>query len=118
MGMRMGQRPRITTEFFSDPCMITLGDDVTIGGSAHIFCHYGGAGHLVIAPVVIGNRATIGQKATIMGDVIIEDGATILAHSVLLPGTRVGAGELWGGVPAKPIPRAEWEHYKTLIEQR
>ena len=104
-----------TTEFISDPCMITLGDDVTIGGSAHVFCHYGGGGHLVIAPVVIGSGATIGQKATIMGDVTIGEGATILAHSVLLPGTRVGDGELWGGVPARPIPRDEWERYKTLI---
>jgi hypothetical protein len=115
MGMRIGRRPRITTEFISDPCMITLGDDVTIGGSAHVFCHYGGGGHLVIAPVVIGSRVTIGLKATVMGDVVIGEGATILAHSVLLPGTRVGAGELWGGVPARPIPREEWDRYKTLI---
>lgn len=115
MGMHMGRRPRITTELISDPCMITLGDDVTIGGSAHIFCHYGGAGHLVIAPVVIGSRATIGLKATVMGDVTIGEDATVLAHSVLLPGTRVGAGELWGGVPARPIPRAEWDRYKALI---
>ena len=115
MGMRMGRRPRITTEFISDPCMITLGDDVVIGGSAHLFCHYGGGGHLVIAPIVIGSRATIGLKATIMGDVTVGDGATVLAHSVLLPGTRVGAGEMWGGVPARHIPRAEWERYKTKV---
>jgi hypothetical protein len=115
MGMRMGRRPRITTEFISDPSMITLGDDVTIGGSAHVFCHYGGAGRLCIAPVVMGDRVTIGQKATVMGDVVIGDGAIILAHSVLLPGTRVGAGELWGGVPARPIPRDEWDRYKALV---
>jgi hypothetical protein len=113
MGMRMGRRPRITTEFFSDPCMITLGDDVTIGGSAHLFCHYGGAGHLVIAPIVIGNRATIGQEATVMGNVTIGEGATVLANTVLLPGTRVGAGERWGGSPARPIPDADWDRYKA-----
>jgi hypothetical protein len=118
MGMRIGRRPRITTEFISDPCMITLGDDVTIGGSAHIFCHYGGSGHLVIAPVVIGSRATIGLKATVMGDVTIGEDATVLAHSVLLPGTRVGPGELWGGVPARPIPRAVWDRYKARIAGR
>jgi hypothetical protein len=115
MGMRMGRRPRIVTEFISDPCMITLGDDVAIGGSAHLFCHYGGAGHLVIAPLIIGSRATIGLMATVMGDVVIGEDATILAHSVLLPGTRVGPGELWGGVPARPIPREEWEQYKALV---
>jgi len=115
MGMRMGRNPRITTECISDPCMITLGDDVAIGGSAHVFCHYGGAGHLVIAPVVIGNRATIGLKATVMGDVQIGDDATVLAHAVVMPGTRVGAGEMWGGVPARPIPRAEWDAYQAMI---
>jgi hypothetical protein len=113
MGMRMGRRPRITTEFFSDLSMITLGDDVTIGGSAHLFCHYGGGGHLVIAPIVIGNRATIGQEATVMGNVVVGDGATILASTVLLPGTRVGAGERWGGSPARPIPDEDWERYKA-----
>lgn len=115
MGMRMGKRPRITTEFISDPCMITLGDDVVIGGSAHVFCHYGGGGYLTIAPVVIGSRATVGLNATVMGDVVIGEGATILAHSVLMPGSRVGAGERWGGVPARPIGPEEWEVYQAVI---
>ncbi len=115
MGMRMGRRPRITTENFTDVSMITLGDDVSIGGSAHVFCHYGGAGRLVIAPVVIGDRATIGEKATVMGDVVVGEGATVLAHSVLLPGTRVGPRERWGGVPARPIAPDEWEAYRTQV---
>jgi hypothetical protein len=113
MGMKMGLRPRITTENLTDVNMITLGDDVAIGGSAQIFCHYGGAGRLVIAPVVIGSRVTIGEKATVMGDVEIGEGATLLAHSVLLPGTRVPAGERWGGVPARAISREEWDAYKA-----
>ena len=112
MGMRMGTRPRITTEYLTDVSMITLGDDVSIGGSAQIFCHYGGAGRLVIAPVTIGSRATIGEKATVMGDVEVGEGATVLAHSVLLPGTRVGPRERWGGVPARRIERDEWERYR------
>ena len=114
MGMRMGRRPRISTENLSDVCMITLGDDVVIGGSAQIFCHFGGGGRLVIAPVVIESRAIIGEKATVMGDVRVGEGATILAHSVLLPGTRVGAHQRWGGVPARPISHEEWEAYKAI----
>ena len=115
MGMRMGRRPRITTENFTDVSMITLGDDVSIGGSAHVFCHYGGAGRLVIAPVVIESRATIGEKATVMGDVVVGEGATVLAHAVLLPGTRVGPRERWGGVPARPIDAAEWDAYRQAV---
>lgn len=113
MGMRLGKRVRITTENLSDVCMITLGDDVVIGGSANIFCHYGGGGRLVIAPVVIERRATVGEKATIMGDVVIGEGATILPHAAVLPGTRVGAGERWGGAPARRILREEWEAMKA-----
>lgn len=112
MGMRAGRRPRIMTEFFSDVTMITLGDDVTIGGSATIFCHYGGNGRLVIAPVVIGSNATIGEKATVMGDVVVGDGATILPHAVLLPHSRVGPRERWGGAPARRIGTDEWEAMK------
>lgn len=107
MGMRIGRRAFINTEFLSDPRLIAIGDDCVIGGSVHLFAHHGGGGHLVIAPVVIGNRVTIGQKATVMGGVTIGDDAVVLPHSVLLPGTRVGPGELWGGVPARPMIHEE-----------
>ena len=115
MGMRMGERVFINTEFISDPRLITLGDDVVIGGSVHLFAHFGGGGHLILAPTVIGARATIGQEATIMGDVHVGEDATVLPHSVLLPGSRVGAGETWGGVPARRIGDEEFEHFKRGI---
>ena len=107
MGMKIGRHSFINTELISDPCLITLGDDVTLGGSVRIFAHYGGGGNLVIEPVVIEDRTTIGIAATIMGDVRIGAGAVVLAHSAVLPGSRIGAGETWGGVPARPISREE-----------
>ncbi len=115
MGMRLGRNAFINTEFISDPSLISLGDDAVIGGSVHLFAHFGGGGHLTVAPVRIGARATVGQKATVMGDVEIGDDATILPHSVLLPGSRVGPGETWGGVPARPISHAEMQQLKALI---
>lgn len=115
MGMKIGERSFINTEFISDPCLITLGDDVAIGGSVHLFAHFAGGGHLVIEPIVIESGVTIGQKATVMGDVRIGAGAKILPHSVLLPGSRVGAGETWAGVPARPITAAEMEHVRQDI---
>jgi serine acetyltransferase len=50
-----------------------------------------------------------------MGDVEIGADATILPHSVLLPGSRVGDGETWGGVPAHRISRDEMERFKQEI---
>ena len=115
MGMKFGKRVFINTENISDPMLISLGDDVAIGGSVHLFAHYGGGGNLVIASVTIGAGATIGLKATVMGDVQIGPGAVILPHSVLLPGSRVGAREVWGGVPARPLPSADLDELKRVI---
>lgn len=115
MGMRIGQRAFINTEFISDPRLISIGDDAVIGGSVHLFAHFGGGGHLTVAAVEIGARATIGQKATVMGDVVVGDDAVILPHSVLLPGSRVGAGETWGGVPARPIGGDEMARLRQAI---
>lgn len=115
MGMTIGRHAFVNTELISDPRLITLGDDVTLGGSVRIFAHYGGGGNLVIEPVVIEDRATVGIGVTIMGDVRIGRGAVILPHSALLPGSRVGAGETWGGVPARPISREEMERIRAAI---
>ena len=115
MGMTIGRHAFVNTELISDPRLITLGDDVTLGGSVRIFAHYGGGGNLVIAPVVIEDRATVGIGVTIMGDVRIGKGAVVLPHSALLPGSRVGEEETWGGVPARPIPREEMERIKASI---
>jgi acetyltransferase-like isoleucine patch superfamily enzyme len=113
MGMRIGRHAFVNTELISDPCLIHLGDDVVLGGSVRIFAHYGGGGNLVIAPVVIHDRATIGIAATVMGDVIVGPGAVVLPHSAVLPGSRIGPGETWGGVPARPIPKEEMERLRA-----
>ncbi|HJQ97211.1 MAG TPA: hypothetical protein VJ826_02800 [Candidatus Polarisedimenticolaceae bacterium] len=114
MGMKIGRHAFVNTDLLSDPSLLTLGDDVTIGGSARIFAHYGGGGNLVIEPVVIGDRATIGLAATVMGDVRIGRGAVVLPHSAVLPGSRIGDNEVWGGVPARPIPREEMDRLRDL----
>jgi acetyltransferase-like isoleucine patch superfamily enzyme len=74
MGMRTGRRAFINAEFISAPCLITIGDEVVVGGRVHLCAHDGGGGHGVIAPVLIGDGATIGQEATVMGDVIVGAG--------------------------------------------
>ncbi len=115
MGMKIGKHAFINTEYISDPAFIELGDDVTIGGSVRIFAHYGGGGNLVIAPVKIHDRVTLGAGSLVMGDVEIKEGAVILPHSVILPGARVPAEETWGGVPAQPIHRTDLLKIKQRI---
>ena len=117
MGMKLGRHVFINTEYISDPQLIRLGNDAALGGSVRIFAHYGGHGNLIVEPVVIGDRATVGLAATVMGDVQIGADATILAHSVLMPGSRVGQGETWGGVPARRIDKKEMAQFKQEISR-
>jgi len=115
MGMKIGRHAFVNTEYISDPQLIQLGDDAALGGSVRICAHFGGAGYLTVAPVVIGARATLGLAVTVMGDVEVGAEATVLPNSVLLPGSRVGAGETWGGVPARRITREKMEAFKDGI---
>jgi len=92
MGMKIGKGVHINTTNISDACLIELEDKVTIGGSAHIICHYAAKGFLVIAPVRIRKGATLGLKCTVMGDVEIGENAVIAPHEVVYPKSRIPAG--------------------------
>jgi serine acetyltransferase len=103
MGMKIGRGAQVNTTNISDAALITIEENVTIGGSATLIAHYGQAGFLILAPTIIRKGATIGLLATIMADVDIGENAKILPNSVVLPKTRVPAGETWGGVPARKL---------------
>ncbi len=89
MGMKIGKNVHLNTTNISDPCLIEIGDHVTVGGSAHIIAHYASKGYIIVDRVKIGKRATIGLKATIMGDVHIGEGAAIGPHEIILPKSRI-----------------------------
>ncbi|MCB0281088.1 MAG: hypothetical protein H6627_12020 [Calditrichae bacterium] len=91
MGMKIGKGVHLNTTNISDAALIELEDKVTIGGSVHIICHYAAKGFLVIAPVKIRKGATLGLKATVMGDVEIGENAVIAPHEVVYPKSRVAA---------------------------
>ncbi len=91
MGMKIGKHAHINTTNISDAALIEIGDRVTIGGSATIFAHYASKGYLVVERVKIMNGATIGIKATIMGDVEIGEGVMVGPHEVVMPKSRIPA---------------------------
>ncbi len=94
MGMKIGKNVILNTSNISDPCLITLEDYVTIGGSASIMAHYGMKGFLIIDKVIIKKGATIGLKSSIMGDVVIGEKATVTPHAIVLPKTRIADNEV------------------------
>lgn len=103
MGMKIGKNVAINSTAIADPSLITMEDNVTIGGSASVLAHYAQGGYLVIAPVVIRRGATIGLRAVVMGGVEVGEKAKVLASSFVLPGTKIPPGETWAGIPAQRI---------------
>ena len=57
-------------------------------------------------PIVIGDKVWLGSRVTVLKGVTIGDGSIVAAGSVVTK--DVGAGELWGGVPARFIRSASW----------
>ena len=89
MGMKIGKGVVINTSNISDPCLITLEDHVTIGGSATLLGHYGQKGILILGRVIIKKGAMIGLKASVLGDVEIGKYAIVGPHEVVLPKSRI-----------------------------
>ena len=89
MGMKIGKGVIINTSNISDPCLITLEEHCTIGGSVTMMAHYGQKGILVIGEVIVKKGAMVGLKASIFGDVIIGEYASVLPHTAVLPKSRI-----------------------------
>lgn len=90
-----------------DPPLTFVGDNCIIGHDAVIFAHAIEGAHMSLAAVRIGNNVTIGATAVVMSGVSIGDAAIVCAGAVVTKGTRIAAGELWGGVPARCLRGAE-----------
>lgn len=84
-----------------DPPFVQIGDDCVVGMDALLCPHIIEGDRLAHYPITIGNKVTIGAGATILCNVEIGDGAIIGMRSLVTRGTRVGAGELWTGIPAR-----------------
>lgn len=76
---------------------IEIGDYVSVGHNVTIH----GAN--------VRDYALIGMGATLLDDAEVGEGAIVAAGALVLKGTKIGPYEIWGGVPAKFIKKADPE---------
>ena len=96
---------------------IRIGNKVNIQDGAILHCTF------EKTKVVIGNNVSIGHNALVHGCTIvmdncyIEKNALIAAGAVVLEGTRVEAGSIYAGVPAKKVKQLSEDVFKDQNER-
>ena len=106
-GAKLGKGVQINTAHVNDAGSVTLEDGVVIGGNAIINAHLTEKGELVMAPVSIGKDALIGMGSVIQPGCVIGEGAIVASRAVVPKWTKIPAGEVWAGVPARCIRLAD-----------
>ena len=104
-GARLGKRVYVNSLSVSDYNLIECGDDVVIGGAAHVAGHTVEAGVVKTARVRLGNNVTIGLGSVIEIGVEIGSNCQIGALSFVPKHTRLAGGVVYAGVPAVPLPK-------------
>ena len=102
-GCKLGMGAQINSQVVNDAYAVKIGADSVIGGNAIINCHLVEDGKLVLAPVTIGERVTIGGGSSILPGSVIGDDVIIAYNAVVTKRTTIPNGEVWGGLPAKKI---------------
>ena len=81
---------------------IEIGDYVSVGHNVTIHGAH------------IRDYALIGMGSTLLDDVEVGEGAIVAAGALVLKGTKIGTYEVWGGVPAKFIKKANPEQTNEI----
>lgn len=102
LGTRLGKNT-YSQGIIHDPPFIEIGENSVVGQYAILVPHVIEGRKLAHYPIRIGNGVTIGAHASVLSDVIIGDNAIVATGAVVTKGTRIGAGEIWGGVPARKL---------------
>lgn len=89
MGMKIGPGSMVNTSNISDPCLIEIGDHVTVGGSTYMMAHYGMKGFLIVDSLKIQHKANVGLHSYLMGAVEVGEYAQIYPNTMVLPKTQV-----------------------------
>lgn len=108
LGARIGDHASVGLMVMFDiffPQDVTLGDDCIVGYNSVILCHEFLRHEWRRGPVWIGRDVTIGANCTILPGVVIGDGATVSAMSLV--NRDVPPGAVVGGVPLKMIRAAK-----------
>jgi acetyltransferase-like isoleucine patch superfamily enzyme len=104
IGMKVGKNVSVGLMAMFDiffPELIEIGDNTIIGYNSTVLAHEYMVKEWGKGKVVIGNDVTIGANVTILAGVVIGNGATVSACSLV--NRDVPENSFVGGIPVKPL---------------
>jgi hypothetical protein len=107
VGTKVGRGSQLNSTQINDAFMVEIGSKTVIGGEASINAHLFESNGIHLAKVVIGSKCVIGTRSQVNPGCVIGDGAVLASKAVLPKFTEIPPGEIWGGIPAKCIFRAD-----------
>ena len=94
-----------------DPDLTYIGNNVVIGINCDLVAHglnsSDGQVKYFSEPIIIEDKSTIGGNSRIGMGVKIEEGGIVEVGSNVLPYTRIGRGEIWGGQSSSFSPQTK-----------
>ncbi len=104
LGLKIGENT-LLGGVIRDPCLTEIGDNVTMGGYAVVYCHIHNKAERTITfkKIKIGNNCIIGAGTIIMPGVIMEDNSILAAGGVTIKNSLLQKNKIYGGNPAKEI---------------
>ena len=90
-----------------DPYLVTIEENCMIGDEALLLGHEVATGDdediLILGQVRVRKGAIVGARSVVMPGVTIGENAMVKAMSMVPMNARVGANEVWAGVPARKV---------------
>ncbi|MSU34442.1 MAG: amino acid adenylation domain-containing protein [Pedosphaera sp.] len=81
--------------------LLEIGDDVTVDQEAVLSLVEFVNQEIVVARVSLGTGSTLDVHAFVSGGATVEENGWLAARSWLAPGSTLGRGERWDGIPAR-----------------
>jgi len=102
-GARMGRRVFVNSLEVTDHNLLDFGDDVVVGGGAHLSGHTVEGGVLKTAPVRLGRGVTVGVGSVVGIGVVAPDRCQIGALSLVPKFAKLEEGVVYVGIPVKKM---------------
>ena len=105
-GAKIGKGVQINTINLNDPSMVTIKDNVVVGGGCIINGHLVEKGQIILSRITLEEGSLLGARVTIQPGVTVGKGAVIGTNGLVGKYKTIPAGEVWAGLPVKCIKKS------------